>query len=154
MRSLQFIILVILFLNLSACKKENFNEEHYLTIEFISSESPLVNNTNFKLEVYGFDPNISDVQATMITRQEFSSSKFPFTLKIKIPENAASKISPVSNIADAQYYLNINWDSDNNGKICKGDISFDYTSHFPSLLINDNGTQTFHLKTITTECNN
>lgn len=111
------------------------------TVEIINSE--------YSIEIYGYDPNWMDIPATLITHQQFQSTKVPFTVKIKIPKNAADSIEHINNKANAKYYLNIEWDSDGNGKKCNGDISIDFNTKFPEISLESNEKQIIFLKKLT-----
>jgi len=72
------------------------------------TETVEIINFEYSIEIYGYDPNWMDVPATLITHQQFQSTKVPFTVKIKIPKNAADSIEHINNKANAKYYLNMN----------------------------------------------
>ena len=150
MKTIKILLLFISLIIIAACEKEKKEKEEnlYINVEFISSESFEIINPEFEIKVYGFDFNYQDVPATLITRQIFNSTQVPFTLKLEMPKNAADLIEYINDEKYAKYYLTITWDSDNNGKICNGDISIDYNINFPDIFINKTEIQTINLKAI------
>jgi len=146
MKLIKILLFFISLTIITACEKDEENIN--IKVELISSESIEIINSEFDVQVYGYDPNFQDVPATLITHKKFNSTQIPFILKIEIPENAADIIEYINDKNDAKYYLNIDWDSDGNGKICNGDISIDFNASYPDIFINKTETQTINIMTI------
>ena len=77
---------VILFLGLTfvSCEKEK-GKTGKIEVEFKFTETIEIINSEYSIEIYGYDPNWMDVPATLITHQQFQSTKVPFTVKNKDP---------------------------------------------------------------------
>lgn len=153
MKLIYFVGLSVLLSSLlSSCKKDE--TVNIIDVEFRSTESFQIRNKSFKISIYGYDPNWQDVSASLITQQEFEASQVPFSIKIKIPEDPEKNIEYLNDKDYAKYYLHLDWDSDGNNKVCKGDITLDY-SKFPEVKLDKRSKQSFLVKSIpsTTLCN-
>ncbi|ALR30415.1 hypothetical protein ATE47_07700 [Chryseobacterium sp. IHB B 17019] len=150
-----FIIAGVLSVTVISCmvneKKRNSENkiaasgQDHLTLEFTGTESFNIKNPKFKVSLYGSDPNLMDVKATLITEKEFEQKSVPFTIDLPIPKNPESLINPKP-VNGVKYYVTTEWDSDGNGKTReKGDIFIDYDKKFPNVELN-NQTQKIYLK--------
>eukprot|EP01083_Nonionella_stella_P316372 1146777_1 len=134
------------------------SNQEYIFIEFTaadcSSDCFEIINPNFNITVYGYDPNMADVSASIITRQSFTADQVPFALNITLPQDTYTLIDPPTDTNSAKYYLHLNWDSDGNGQRCEGDLSFNYDALFPTVDVTTLQKQTLYLTTIpsTTPC--
>ncbi|REC49994.1 hypothetical protein [Chryseobacterium pennipullorum] len=116
-------------------------------IEFSGTENFTIKNPKLKVSLYGSDPTLADVPATLITEKEFEQTSVPFTIDLPVPNDAASKITPSSK-GPAKYYVGVEWDSDGNGKANeKGDIFIDHDKQFPNVKL-DGETQKVYLKVL------
>jgi hypothetical protein len=148
---------VFVLITIFSCEKENdaAEGENEINIKFEASNSLNINNPKLTIAVYGYDVFLADATATLITRQDFQISSIPSSLTIKFPIDSYKLIIPESKKENSRYYLAIDWDSDNNGKRCAGDITFDYDKKFPDVDLESTITQNYFMKLIpsTSPCN-
>lgn len=150
MKTIKISLLFFLLLIILSCKKDKDEEEiiiqpGLIKLEVNSSEPIKISNPGFVIQVYGFFPSFQDVPATLITSQRVNSNQLPFTLIMAIPENAEDLIKFNNHSESAMYYLHIFWDSDDNGKICNGDLAIDFNNNFPYIFIDKTEIQTINL---------
>jgi hypothetical protein len=133
----------------------NSDGENEINIKFEASNSLNINNPKLTIAVYGYDVFLADATATLITRQNFQISSIPSSLTIKFPKDSYKLIVPETTKENSRYYLHIDWDSDNNGQICTGDITFDHDKKSPYVDLESTITQSYFMKLIpsTTPCN-
>eukprot|EP01083_Nonionella_stella_P293303 997434_1 len=152
MTIMSFALTFNVFIGMALCN------QNYIFIEFTatdcSSDCFEIINPNFNITVYGYDPNMADVSASIITRQSFTADQVPFALNITLPQDTYTLIDPPTDTNSAKYYLHLNWDSDGNGQRCEGDLSFNYDALFPTVDVTTLQKQTLYLTTIpsTTPC--
>ena len=137
------------FILLVSCKSNQVNNEssQFVKVRF-ESEMPIkINNNGFTLTLYGIDDNMADVSASIILMKKFKADKIPFDINIPFPKDAHELIEPkVINLNDANYYLRMKWDNNNNSKEDKGDIVIDFNKKWPNIDLKKKETQVIYLK--------
>jgi len=78
--------------------------------------------------IYGYDPLLADVEASVIDTAELPLTALPATLEIVLPADAHTRIRvgdlpPEVAAADARYYLAVYGDLDGDGEICPGELA-------------------------------
>jgi hypothetical protein len=164
---------IIVLLAICSCEEDNDNDnsisdvkyelneefntdgENEVNISFESSASLNISNTKLAISVYGYDYMLADAPATLITRQHIQVSEIPTTFSLRLPQDSYKLIMPESTKENSKFYLSLDWDSDNNGVICNGDITFDFDKKFPSINTEIDDLQSVFMKIIpsTTPCN-
>jgi hypothetical protein len=151
MKNIQIIFFILFLIINIGCEEEENNISIHL--ELVSSETFKIINTEFEIQVYGYDSSFQDVPATLIARRKFKSTQLPFALSMEIPKNAVELIEHINHENNAKFFLYIDWDSDNNGIICNGDISVDYSNNFQNISIDTSKVQPINLVAIkSTQC--
>lgn len=126
----------------------NANGSYELEIQFIGPLGIEILNPKFSVALYGADAHVADAPATLITCQHFMSDSLPFTIRLKVPEDASDMIEPVSGMDLFGYYFHLDWDSDNNGQLCEGDLQVDYTQNWPQILMDSTLRQVYYMITL------
>ncbi len=144
MKNIKIISFILILIIGMGCEKEEENNI-FINLELVSSETFEINNTNFDIYVYGYDSSFQNAPATLIAQHTFRSTQLPIILKMEIPENAVELIEYIDDKNDARFYTYINWDSDNNGIICNGDITIDNSNNFQNINIDTTKIQTINL---------
>lgn len=146
---------MIIGLLLSCNKNDDEQSLTEININFESSVNLNIINTMLEISVFGYDKSLVDVGATLITRQYFNISSIPHSLSLKLTKDSYKLIMPESTKENSNFLLHIEWDSDNNGQICTGDISFNYDKKFPNVDLETNDIQNFFMRLIpsSTPCN-
>lgn len=123
-------------------KKENSNES--LKVELTGFDGSEIKNPKGKIRLYALPANLADVPATLIAEKEFSQNKVPFIVEITLPENHRKMIKPALKDGESvNYYVALDWDSDGNGKVEKGDIVIDFNKKFPTVFLNSDTQKVF-----------
>ncbi|TSE11338.1 hypothetical protein [Aquimarina algiphila] len=125
----------------TSCNSDDDGGNSAIRLELKSAASIGITNPKFTILVYGFDNSYADVAATLISTQNFESNQLPVTITLTIPPNPESMIELNTSNRNISYYINIEWDNDNNGKICNGDISIDYNTETNFINLNPLVTQ-------------
>src|SRR5690606_24487435 len=115
-------IITVLATLMSCLGNSGKGEADHITVKFTGPESLVIKNPHFNLKIFGHDRMLADVEASIIVSEEYEATIIPFTLQIEIPNDPLSRIELIDDKKDARYYMHIEWDSDNNGKVCEGDI--------------------------------
>lgn len=139
------LLLLLLISLLSTCTSD---EAQFIVIDFESDVNAAIRNQNFTLSIYGYDRTIVDQTANLISQQSFEASTLSFRQIVGVPDDADDQIDPVSDPKNIQYYITLEWDSDNNGTICEGDISIDYNRKFPNISLKTLEPQKIYLNLI------
>eukprot|EP01084_Bolivina_argentea_P200270 342478_1 len=130
----------------------NATNSEYIFIEFASTDCASncfdIANPNFDITLYGYDTNMADVSASVITEQSFTAHEVPFEFNMTLPHHVSVLIDPLSDASNAKYYLHLDWDSDDNGQRCEGDLSFDYDALWPNVDVTTAQKQTLYLTII------
>lgn len=78
--------------------------------------------------LYGYDPYLADVSATLVFERIISLDTLPTTINLDWPVDASSLIRPpVASAESARFYLSLQVDLDMDGQICNGDLAQDYS---------------------------
>lgn len=101
------------------------------SIEMTIDKAVEIKNPILVLKIFGHDASIMDDKASLILETEYTIKQLPIKFNIDIPLNSENKITPLDSPKDIEYYLGIEWDSNGDGHVGAGDISFDYDAQFP-----------------------
>ncbi len=127
------ILLLLSVIFLISCKKYENGYQKTISIELVTEGTIHIQNPVFTATLYGVDPIVQDVPATKIVSKSFSKNSLPTTIKMEVPRNADQMIEFKNDDTKKAYYLNINWDANNNGQYDKGDIVIDFNRSFPDI---------------------
>ncbi len=141
------ILLVISIIALMLVSCDKFSNDRHVNLEFRTYDSFNIKNSDLTVSLYGYDIFVMEKPATLIVQKKFSASEIPFKVSMRVPGNAADLIKYIERKERALYYIVVEWDSDGNGRIEKGDISLD-GSKSSLIMLKGDIRQTFFLKTI------
>ncbi|MDT0675634.1 hypothetical protein [Autumnicola musiva] len=126
MKKTGILLFNFLFILLLSCDKDRDDfDNNFILLEMQTDENLDYENPEFEISLYGHNDTIADTGANLITSQNFSAKEFPFIIRMDIPANPYAKIENLEENSNARFYITIQWDSDNNGQNCAGDIDLD-----------------------------
>ncbi|WP_164110453.1 MULTISPECIES: hypothetical protein [Sphingobacterium] len=135
------ILATAIFSSCSSTSKIKEMKKETLSVEFVGNGT--IKKAEGKVSLFAVSENIADVPATLILEQKLTSSKLPFKVTVELPENHKKMIKPAVREGEViKYYVNIDWDSNNDGVAGAGDIVIDYDKKFPTVVIGET-TQVF-----------
>jgi hypothetical protein len=124
-------------------------DNNFIILELMSDEDLTFSNRSFTVNLYGGNDSIANPSAVQLASNNFEAQDLPFEIRLEIP---ADPYAPIQNLEDnnnARFYVEIEWDSDNNGQLCQGDIDLDYRIQNVELInINRRDPQEVFLSTI------
>lgn len=101
-----------------------------VSVEFVGEAT--IKKAEGRISLYAVAENIADVPATLIMVKKIEQSKLPFTISFELPDNYKQLIKPTVREGDLiKYYVTMDWDSNNDGKVGIGDVMIDYDKRFP-----------------------
>ena len=117
------------------------------------AEAVASNHSQLVYRLYGYDPLLADVAATLVFERSIVLSSLPTSVTLEWPLDAESSIRPpVSGAGSAEFYIKFNVDLDMDGQLCNGDLEQDYSqTAFFTLMSKPQEALEFNLKTITNE---
>ncbi len=126
---------------------QNSDKESRISIQLMNEGEIQIENKHTTITLYGFDLRLADAQATIIIQKDIQLTKLPTTITLDLPDNPAALIKPqVSAEENAQYYLAVYCDNNNNGRNDKGDLMINFDKNFPTVDIHSQETQVFYIK--------
>jgi len=107
-----------------------------IEINFLSTDVIDIINSKFTLDLYGYDLQLADASATLITRKEYSATSIPFSITLPFPDNPIKLIEKNNGgrVIEDNYYITISWDNNGDGnqggnlRSTPGDISIDWNN--------------------------
>ncbi|MDT0644795.1 hypothetical protein RM553_18285 [Zunongwangia sp. F363] len=151
MKKINTLLLALLIIFLISCDKDRDDiDNNYILLEMQQRNEMLeYDNPNFELSLYGYNETVADAEATLIVSQDFGADEFPFTVRMDIPADPYAEIPNIEDNTNARFYITIQWDSDDNGQNCAGDIDLDNSIQNVGLInINRRDAQDIYLGTI------
>ena len=137
------------FLLLSCDSDMDDLDNNYILLDLKSSEDLTFTNPAYTINLYGEKDTIADATAVLLASQNFEAEALPSEVRLEIPKNPYAPIPHLEDNKDARFYLEIQWDSDNNGRLCQGDIDLDHSIRNVELInINRRDPQEIMLSTI------
>ena len=124
--------IVLVFLTIS-CSKYKDGYQKSITIQIVPDGVVNIQNPNFTVTLYGVDPVYQDVPATKIVSKNYSKNSLPASIKLDIPNNADGMIEYKNENTEKAYYLDIEWDANDNNQYDKGDVVIHFDKKFPDI---------------------
>jgi len=120
-------------------KEKMDSTKNSVSVKLQNSNPVTIKNPSGKITLYAVAANIADVPATIIAEKSFKQSELPFEIKLDLPKNHYKLIKPAVNETDPiKYYVALEWDSNGDGTVGKGDVRIDFNKKFPTISLGNN----------------
>jgi len=120
-------------------KEKIDSTKNWISVKLQNSNALAIKNPSGKIKLYAVAANIADVPATIIAEKRFKQNELPFEIKLYLPKNHYKLIKPTINETDPiKYYVALEWDSNADGTVGKGDVAIDFNKKFPTVSVGDN----------------
>lgn len=115
-------------------KEKMDSTNNSVSVKLQNSGAIWIKNPTGKIKLYAIAANIADVPATLIAEKSFTQNELPFEIKLDLPKNHYKLIKPAVNQTDPiKYYIALDWDSNGDGTVGKGDVAIDFNKKFPTV---------------------
>ncbi|MDT0688678.1 hypothetical protein RM549_02710 [Salegentibacter sp. F188] len=115
------------FLMLSCDTDMDDMDNNFILLDLEGNEDLNFTNPAFTVNLYGENDTIANAASVLLASQNFEAEDLPFEVRLEIPQDPYAPIPDLENSNNARFYIEIQWDSDNNGQLCQGDIDLDYS---------------------------
>ena len=86
------------------------------------------------------------LESRVLKEQYFWRNTLPIDVIMPIKQSRIDSFQDKEIAHPIRYYLKLQWDSDGNGKLCRGDLGFDYQMCLPDVILKEKR-QKLYLKT-------
>ncbi|MDT0684872.1 hypothetical protein [Autumnicola psychrophila] len=122
-----FFSFFIVFLVFSCDTDIDDADVNFIMLDLNSNEDLTFTNPAFTLNLYGVNDTITNATEVLLASQNYEVEELPSQIRMEIPEDPYAPIPDLADNNNARFYLEIEWDSDNNGQLCQGDIDLNYS---------------------------
>ena len=106
---------------------------------FQSTRPYTIHHGHFRLQLMASIPSPSGKgsQNILVKEKYYWRNTLPFDVTLAIKASRIDSFEALKKEKHISYYLRLHWDSDGNGKMCQGDLGFDYQICIPEITISE-----------------
>ena len=127
---MRWFSLLILCLLTGSCTKEPFyvpQPRLFMDLYFQASEPYIIEHGHFQLQLIAYWQDASGQRKEMpLKAAYFWKNSLPFRLELPVMLYKIDSLQQRAQHNKIDYHLKLRWDSNGNGALCQGDLSFDY----------------------------
>ena len=110
----------------TACAENGQQNSYQLSLNV--AEQVQLDNAKAIIKLYGVNRMVAGNKATLLAEEQVSITELPTDIQLVWPTDAHTLITEpsVQDASEADYYFNIMVDTNNDGKLCQGDLRQDF----------------------------
>ena len=148
---MRYVLYSLLIPMLFGCYKEPLytpTPQKKLTFYVQSTTPYAIRHGHFRLQLMASVQTQSGkhIENKVLKEQYYWRNSLPFDIIMTIKQSRIDSLQNIETDHRITYYLKLQWDSDGNGKFCRGDLGFDYQMCLPDVTLTEKR-QKLYLKT-------